>query len=258
MVKKKYTTYIWSLITVIISVAIIFAGTLLPGSLISNSKHYRNYSESFEIKLPKISERVVDFDGPEYYFGELEGDYYFEKLNINSTYSEMISNFTENVSLVLGDVFEIYITNDYSIEQLEMKCTVWGVFDRETKQRIDHIVSINTILFGNNHNLWNIFAYGKANEITHISRSLYLSSGREITRIENGEVMPVYTKYMDELFYQVIPALFALTEGDSLDVQVLSIEGNSLYGLYISKTDMEFEISISEELNAIMSITRVK
>lgn len=173
----KYTTYIWSLITVILSVVIIFVSSLLPGSLL-NLSYSDQQDESLNLDMPqKLITTTLDSLKTPVYFPDNGSS----SANNPELYSLKKTNSSEMPSLEAQNAFcrlaqnTIYTLFDIEVQlkNLQSKCYKWDVYLKSNNQLIDTMFQININLFDSNSGYyWIITTHGKKDAITHISRTL--------------------------------------------------------------------------------------
>jgi len=279
-IPNKYLSYLWTLITIILSMAIIFASTLLPASMLNISALPDNFSKPISLDLPDIFEIETkpsqDNDEHLIYFPQhdsaynLSTEFYIEEATEGEAPGE-ISQFSVLVTDAISMLFEVYTDSDY----LSQKCVAWNVYSKSDRQFIDIIVSVNIILYDSYGTLWTITAYGDTFKITYLNRSPYF-----LQTDSEKESYPSNTEYAHSITSKdVLATVHSFIRGSLLfgfpyeivkvreyemesDVKFISYTDNCyLYRVVLNKTYLEmafeFDIYINMNTQNIDTVKRV-
>ena len=229
----KYTTYIWSLITIILSVIIIFVSVWLSSVAFNFSVFSKTSSESYNLDLPDVLEIIsTSLDSqsaPAYYppYSEeiLITDFRFEKVEEkDDTVLNKIYDFSSILAECLEPLFDISTTAG----SLALRCSVWNVYSNTSENFSDTLFSVNIILRDYYDVFWNITASGTPDRILSVSRTAY-QSGESL----GSESFSEFDIYIEEYY--------KLAMENMSDVCKLFNSVSYLFGFSSQNYDMQYE-----------------
>ena len=252
---KKHLTYVWSLITVILSVAIIFVSNLLPVSLLNISALPEGYDDPISLELPDnisyiISNPSENEELPTYFSTKIL-NYIIEKTPVEQPKKDAeIDKFSYLLENVLANLFFIYTSADL----IAQKCITWDVIDEYTTNVEDTIVSVNIVLMDSNNILWIIDAYGNSSELTALSRTPYFSN----TFVEQSK--DVIENIYNFLYFnsRYIFSPFGVTQKAVIQEMLFDRFEDEKYYYTVYFEDFVFSLSADSFSSGILSIKRME
>lgn len=183
-----YTTYLWTLITILITVAIIFVCTYLPGLLWNMTSDDTGNQGSVTLDLPDVEEIIassVDTNAiPPYYppLSEVaqnpDTTYTLvavdDVINHNGTISETDEKITAFSELVVS-AMQNYFFLSCSPSIIAQHTNLWSVCPEGQTETVDIYCSTTVVVQQHTH-LWTVTAYGSPTGLTHLSRTPYSDS----------------------------------------------------------------------------------
>lgn len=183
-----YTTYLWTLITILITIAVIFVCTYLPGLLWDMTSQSTGKQQTAILDLPDVEEIIsssVDTNAiPPYYpplsvmeqtpdtgYTLVAVDDVSDEFGVPSDANEKIAAFSELVVDAMNSYF--YLSCSPSI--IAQHTNLWSVCPEGQTDVIDTYYSTTVVVQQHTH-LWTVTAYGSPTALTHLSRTPYSDS----------------------------------------------------------------------------------
>ena len=188
-IPKKHLSYVWILITIMLSVVIIFVGNLLPISLLNITNLSEDYSQPIALDLPnlEIAADPSPEENPLVYFSsdksieESAKEYTMLKLQDQDQYSTEKIGFSRILQNVISYLFEMNITEiekyyQFSLSQIiREKCVATAVHNKDTGEFVDVLFHVDIVLFDIFGEIWNISSYGTSDTLFFLNRDRYFS-----------------------------------------------------------------------------------
>lgn len=223
----SYKTYLWTLITVLITVVIILASTYLPGVLWDMTFRSSETSQSIALDLPDVEEiistSVENESKPSYYPSFAMNELFPDATYYLMPYSESVVDtdamdspiyaFSELVENAISHYFSAFC----SASTIAQHTTAWNVVAEGYPGIVDIYYSC-TVVVQLHNSLWTINAHGSPTALTHLSRTPYSESDSFGTEESKWGVLPD----KEALLQEILPnALYAfLISADSFDSRI--------------------------------------
>lgn len=195
-----YTTYLWTLITILITVAVIFVCTYFPGLLWDMTSQSTGEKQNVTLDLPDVEEIIsstVDTNAIPPYFPPLssvelypdatyslvsvtdapdapdgpDGPGGSDGVDASGSDAEKINDFSELVVSAMDTYFYL----SCSASTIAQHTNLWSVFVEGQDGSVGTYCSTTVVVQEHNH-LWTVTAYGSPTALTHLSRTPYSDS----------------------------------------------------------------------------------
>lgn len=180
-----YATYVWTLITIVITVAIIFVCTYFPGLLWNMTSDNTGNQGSVTLDLPDVEEIIsssVDTSAiPPYYPPLVMGEQYpdatytlvpIDEVSDSSGVATETDEKTDAFSQLVVSALKSYFYLSCSPSTIAQHTKLWSVSPEGQQNVVDTYCSVTVVVQQHTH-LWTVTAYGSPTALTHLSRTPY-------------------------------------------------------------------------------------
>lgn len=172
----------WTLITLMISVAIIFVCTSLPGFLWDMTSQSSEKRQSVTLDLPNVEKIIsssVDSNAVPKYFplpstSESLPDVEY-RLEPSTDASESAKQRIAAFSNLVKNAVSVYFSIPCSSSTIALHTDLWNVYMEGHSEIVD-IYCSTTLVLQQGNILWTVTAYGSSTALTYLNRTPYSSS----------------------------------------------------------------------------------